>query len=95
MKVYEYTSTPFFNFVIFTKEDNVYDFLFALTKQFSQRGLLLKERICSCRSKFFPSKVDTIDKGGKMKMAELLPLEIYPFTLIKQHGLNIVRIVIS
>ena len=40
-------------------------------------GLLLKERICSCRSKFLSIKVDPIENGDKtkLKMAELLPVK--------------------
>ena len=44
-----------------------------------ERGQLLKERICSFRSKFFPLRVDPT-KEVKNKMAKLLPLKVYPFT---------------
>ena len=46
----------------------------------SNWGELLKERICSYRSKFFPSRVNPIKQGGKNENAELLPLKVYPFT---------------
>ena len=48
----------------------------------SKRGQLLKGRICSSRSKSFPLRVDHFEKGGKMKMVELLPLKVCPFSLI-------------
>ena len=52
-----------------------------------KRCLLLKERICSCRSKFFSVRVDHTEKegknGAKRKMAELFPLKFYTFTLIQ------------
>ena len=42
-----------------------------------KEGLPFRERICSKRSKFFPSRVDSsFEKGRKMKMAELLPLKV-------------------
>ena len=36
---------------------------FSLLPPFLIRGQLLKERICSCRSKFFPLTVDPISEG--------------------------------
>ena len=39
------------------------------------RDLLLKEGICSCRSKFFSLKVDHLGKAAKIQMAELLPMK--------------------
>ena len=65
-----------------TTRHNFCDFLFtsldylALLKWVQ----LLKERICSKWSKFFPLKVDPNYKGIKKK-AKLLPLKAYPFTL--------------
>ena len=47
-------------------------------------GLLLEERICSYRSKFFLVRADFFRKGSKMKMTELHPLIVYPFTLNKR-----------
>ena len=43
------------------------DFLFAFLDSVAllKWGLLLKQRICSCRSKFFALRVDPIDKEGK------------------------------
>ena len=45
-------------------------------------SLLLKERICSKRSKFIPLRVSHTEKEGKI--AELLPLQVtsLPFWLI-------------
>ena len=34
-----------------------------------QKGLLIKEKICSCRSKFSPLRVDPVEKD---------PLRVYP-----------------
>ena len=62
--------TPLCFSAIFTKgTDNLHDTLFVslLEGSFQKMGLLLKERICSCRSKFFPLRVDPIEKGGKNK----------------------------
>ena len=51
--------TPCFS-RIFTKGNNFCDPLFAFRKNKALpiRGLLLKERICFCRSKFFPLRAD-------------------------------------
>ena len=65
IKVYGYTAMFFF-FV--SKGDNFCKFLFAAPGQKNsfKRGLLLKERICSYRSKFFSLRVDPQgDKGQK------------------------------
>ena len=63
--------------------NNFCDFLFAVRGEdaFSKGGLLLKKRICSLRSKFFPLRVDPIEKGGKMKLAKMLPLKVLPLSL--------------
>ena len=42
---------------------------------------LFKERISSYGSKFFPLLTATVENVGKTKMAELLPMKLYPFTL--------------
>ena len=47
-------------------------------------GLLLKERICSCKSKFFLLKAGpTLRRQQKMNMAELLPEKVGLFTLMR------------
>ena len=56
--------------------NNFLIFLFASPKW----GLLLKERICSWKSKFFPLRVDPIEMESKLKMIELLPFG-YPLDL--------------
>ena len=50
---------------IFTKGRNFYDYLFAFlsNKTFPKRGRLLKKRIFSKRSKFFPFRVDPRSEG--------------------------------
>ena len=55
-----YGLTYMFFSAIFSKRDNFSDFLFASldNETFSKRGLLLKERICSDRSRFLPVAVD-------------------------------------
>ena len=60
---------------IVTKNFNFCDFLFAsLEDEAVQKfGQLLKERICSYESKFFPLRVDP-NREGWQNMAELLPL---------------------
>ena len=66
----------------FTKGDNICDFLFASlgNKAPPNKGQLVKEIICSYRSKLFPSRVDPhCKKGAKIKWSELLPLKVYPF----------------
>ena len=42
---------------------------------------LVKERISSYGSKFFPLLTPTVKDAGKMKITELLPMKLYPFTL--------------
>ena len=42
---------------------------------------LVKVRISSYGSKFFPLLKATVEDIGKMKIAELLPMKLYPFTL--------------
>ena len=51
-----FMGTPPSFFPIFSKGDNFHDFLFAYLedKVFPKRGLLIKERICSNGSRFFP-----------------------------------------
>ena len=53
----------------FAKGNNLHDFLFASmnNKALTTWGLLLKERICSYRSKFFPLRVDPPIEGGKIE----------------------------
>ena len=47
------------------------------------RGLILEERICCYRSKFFTFKSrPQLRREAKIKIQELLPLIVYPFTLI-------------
>ena len=48
----------------------------------SEWNLLLKERICSWRSKFFPVRVDSNEEGNKMENAQLIFLKVYPFSII-------------
>ena len=49
---------------IFTKGNNFCDFLFALfdKETLARLGLLLKEIICSYRSKFFCVRVDSVEQ---------------------------------
>ena len=52
---------PSLFYTILRKVNNFYDFLYAPSlkdEAFCKGGLLLKERICSRRSKFFPLRVD-------------------------------------
>ena len=53
-----------------------------------KKGLLLKKRIRSGGSNSFLYVMTPIYVGGKatMKMTELLPLKVYPFTLRYSHG---------
>ena len=66
IKVCRYTSIFFCHYY---KGNNLGDILFASVyeESFQKMGLLLKERICSYRSKFFPLRVNPIEKGGKNK----------------------------
>ena len=66
-----------------SKGNDFCDFLFASLddKALSKAGLLLKVGICSYRSKFFPLRVDPIEKEGKMKMAELLSQKVSTLTI--------------
>ena len=52
---------------IYTKRDHLFDCLSAYLKDeiLPDWGPILKERICSSRSKFFPSKGDPNEMGGK------------------------------
>ena len=61
-------------FHIFIKEENSCDFLFAALGIRIRKGSTLKEKNFGARSKFFPVRVDSCLKRGKM--AELLPLKI-------------------
>ena len=54
---------------------------------FSKWGLLLKERICFQGSKFFLLRVDSPGKGGNKDRSKLLPLKVYPFTIIPNRTL--------
>ena len=57
--------------------------LFPRTRNLSKKGLLLKERLCSCRSELFPSWVYPTEKWrGKLEKEELLTLKVDPFTLM-------------
>ena len=42
---------------------------------------LVKERMSSYGSKFFPLLTATVKDAGKMKITELLPMKLYPVTL--------------
>ena len=46
----------------------------------STRAHLVKERMNSYDSKFFPLLTATVKDAGKMKITELLPMKLYPFT---------------
>ena len=54
---------------IFTMGKNFCDFLFASLDEEDpwKWGLLLKKKICSCRSKFFPFRVYPFEKGDLSK----------------------------
>ena len=69
---------------IFLNEGNLYDFQFTSPdeKAFQKRVLLLKERICSYRSKFFPLKVDP-SWGGKNESDRVASPEKAPIHLKK------------
>ena len=46
-------------------------------------GSILNERICSYGSKFFLLRIDLYEEARqKMKMTELFPLKVCPFTLV-------------
>ena len=47
----------------------------------SKEGLFLEDRISSYRGKFFHFRVNPVEKRGKLKMAELLPLKVYIYTV--------------
>ena len=77
--------TPLSFFAIFSKGDNFRDFLFVHLedKVFPKWDLLVKKRMCSDGSKFFPLCDDPNLYEATMKMTELLPLKVYPFILIR------------
>ena len=59
-------------------------FLFASKENLFKRSLLLKERICSKRSKFFLLKVDPSEKGGIKENARVdleVSLKVIPIYL--------------
>ena len=68
------------------KRDNFYYLLFASLledKNFPQMGSILKGKsLLPKGSKLFPLRVDPINKGSKKKTVELLPLKVYPFTIM-------------
>ena len=73
----------FFLYFFLTKENYFCDFLFASPAGIAlpECSLLLKIRICSFRSKFFPFRVDPFyGREAKMKMTELFPMKMYLFT---------------
>ena len=67
---------------IFTKGNNLSDFLFASQDEetIQKQGQLLKERICSCRSKFFPLRADPFEKGDKNQSVAVASPASEPFT---------------
>ena len=81
--ILRHTGTPPCFTFIFINGNNNCDFLLASLDDVSVPiwGQLLKERICSFRSKFFPSRVDSIEKGANMKTTDLLPLQVYLITI--------------
>ena len=66
-------------FCYFFMGNNFCDLLFAPLDDtdFPKLGPLLKERICSKWSKFFPFRVDPYEKEGNNKVINLLPLKVY------------------
>ena len=71
---------------LFTRGHNFYDFLFAfpIGVALSKLGLLLKEKIAAREENYF-LRFDLYEKTGtKFKMSELLPLKVYPFTLLER-----------
>ena len=68
---------------IFTKGNNFGDFLFSTlgNKIFPQWDLILKLRICSSRSKFFPLRVDPLQKEGKNENERVASPESVPIHL--------------
>ena len=69
-------------FCFFFKGDNFSDFQFtSLDDEDLKCDLLLKERICSKGSKFFPLRADPAqEEQQKLKWQELLPMNVYPKT---------------
>ena len=80
IKVYDYTSMFFHHF---TKGNNCSNFLFASLSEVAlpNWGLLLKERTCSWKSKFFPLRVDHIEKGGKIENGRVASPKSVPIHL--------------
>ena len=67
---------------LFSKGDNYCDFLFAYLEDevLSKWGLLLKE-FALMAAKSFLHKMTQFIWEATMKITELLPLKVYPFTL--------------
>ena len=68
----------------FTEGNNIHGFLFASLddETLPKRGLLLKERICSSRSKFFHFRVDTqlrreVKMNDRVVSPESEPVHLY------------------
>ena len=61
----------------FYQRNDLDDFLFSSLngKALPKWGLLLKERICSSRSKFFPLRVDPSEKAGKDEKGNVASFE--------------------
>ena len=62
-----------FFFVGFTKGNKFCDLLFASLEALPKCGLLLKERICSLRSTFFPLRVTPVEQGSKTANGRAFP----------------------
>ena len=72
---------PCFFFRNFYKGGQLLLLFASLSNETFPKGIILKEKKCSKRSKFYPFRVDPIQKRGKPKLEELLALKEYPFAL--------------
>lgn len=72
----------------FTAGNNFYDFLFAFlyTEAIWKWGLCQEGMKLLQRSRFFPLSVDPVEKGGRVYLTELPPLQINLFPVISDHS---------
>ena len=70
-------------FFTFTKGNNFCNFLFASLddEALPKMDLLLKERICSYWSKFFPLKVDLLRRSQKWKWGVVSPESLFVYRI--------------
>ena len=88
MKINGYTSMLFCHI---TKVNNSRNFLFAAQEDeaLSKGGLLLKERICSSRSKFFSLSVGPTHMEGKRENCRVASPENVPIHIIVTNHLKV------